>query len=339
MRLVHEPDEIAAAYRAARSEAGASFGDDTVYIEKYIERPRHIEVQILGDEHGKVVALGERECSLQRRHQKVVEESPSPVVSPQLRREMCAAAVRAAQAVGYSNAGTVEFLLAPSGEFYFLEMNTRLQVEHPVTEMVTGLDLVRAQLAVAQGRPLGEEFEGLQPNGHAIEVRLYAEDPYHGFVPSPGRIERLRWPAGPGIRNDAGVYEGAEVTIHYDPMLAKLIAWGRDRQQAMDRLAGALTELRIEGIRTTVPLFRALLEDPDFRAGNLDIGMLDRKLAGGELTPSRHSEFEDLAVIAASLEHLAKQARASGTPVRQGGSRGRWRQAGRRESLKGESWS
>ena len=339
MRLVLEPGELEASYRAARSEAGASFGNDTVYIEKYIEQPRHVEVQILGDEHGKVVALGERECSLQRRHQKVVEESPSPVVSPELRAEMCAAAVKAAQAVGYTNAGTVEFLLAPSGEFYFLEMNTRLQVEHPVTEMVTGLDLVRAQLEVSQGHPLGKEFEGLEPNGHAIEVRLYAEDPYHGFVPSPGRIERLRWPEGPGVRNDAGVYEGAEVTIHYDPMLAKLIVWGRDRRQAMDRLARALAELRIEGIRTTVPLFSALLEDADFLAGNLDIGMLDRKLAAGELTPSRHSEFEDLGIIAASLEHLAKQARASGSPVQEGGLRSHWRQAGRRESLRGDPWS
>ena len=339
MRLVLEPEALEAAYRAARSEAGASFGNDTVYMEKYIEQPRHVEVQILGDEHGKVVALGERECSLQRRHQKVVEESPSPVVSPELRREMCSAAVKAAQAVGYTNAGTVEFLLAPSGEFYFLEMNTRLQVEHPITEMVTGLDLVRAQLAVAQGHPLGEEFEDLQPNGHAIEVRLYAEDPYHGFVPSPGRIERLRWPEGPGVRNDAGVYEGAEVTIYYDPLLAKLIVWGRNRQQAMDRLSRALTELRIEGIRTTAPLFVALLKDVDFVAGNLDIGMLDRKLAAGELAPEQHSEFEDLAVIAASLEHVANQARVSGSPAKQGGLRGQWRQAGRRESLRGEPWS
>ncbi len=339
MRLVLEPDGLKGAYRAARSEAGASFGNDSVYMEKYIERPRHVEVQILGDEHGKVVALGERECSLQRRHQKVVEESPSPVVTPELRREMCEAAVKAARSVGYTNAGTVEFLLDPSGEFYFLEMNTRLQVEHPVTEMVTGLDLVRAQLGIAQGRALGEEYEALQPNGHAIEVRIYAEDPYHGFVPSPGRIERLRWPEGPGVRNDAGVYEGSEVSIHYDPMLAKLIVWGRDRQQAMDRLARALAELRIEGIHTTVPLFRALLQDVDFVAGNLDIGMLDRKLAAGELAPERHSEFEDLAVIAASLEHLANQARASGSPAKRGGRRSQWRHAGRRDSLRGEPWS
>ena len=334
MRLVTDPADTAAAYRAARSEAGASFGDDSLYLEKYIEQPRHVEVQILGDEFGKVVALGERECSLQRRHQKVVEESPSPVVTPELRQQMCAAAVRAAEAVGYTNAGTVEFLLDPQGDFYFLEMNTRLQVEHPVTEMVTGLDLVRAQLDIAQGRPLGSDFDSVQPHGHAIEVRLYAEDPYHGFVPSPGTIERLRWPEGPGVRNDAGVYEGAEVSIHYDPLLAKLIVWGRDREQAMDRLSRALGELRIEGIRTTVPLFKALLEDADFRQGNLDIGMLDRKMASGELIAEAGFDFPELVVIAAALEHLKSEGRSSALPVRNGGSRDRWRQAARSEMLR-----
>lgn len=335
MRLVTDSADTASAYRAARSEAGASFGDDSVYLEKYIERPRHVEVQILGDEFGKIVALGERECSLQRRHQKVVEESPSPVVTTELRQRMCDAAVRAAEAVGYTNAGTVEFLLDPHGDFYFLEMNTRLQVEHPVTEMVTGLDLVRAQLDIAQGKPLGSEFDEIRPNGHAIEVRLYAEDPYHGFVPSPGIIERLRWPEGPGVRNDAGVYEGVEVSIHYDPLLAKLIVWGRDREQAMDRLSRALSELRIEGIRTTVPLFKALLEDPDFRRGQLDIGMLDRKMATGELIADVKIGFPELSVIAAALEHLKSQARTSAVSVRDGGNRDQWRRAARREMLRG----
>jgi acetyl-CoA carboxylase biotin carboxylase subunit len=339
MRLVKRPDDLASAYRAARSEAGASFGDDSVYIEKYIEQPRHVEIQILGDEHGRVVALGERECSLQRRHQKVVEESPSPIVDAELRTRMCEAAVRSAEAVGYTNAGTVEFLLDSEGDFFFLEMNTRLQVEHPVTEMVTGLDLVRAQLDVAQGLPLGSEFDRVVPNGHAIEVRIYAEDPYHGFAPSPGTIERLRWPEGPGVRNDAGVYEGAEVPIHYDPMLAKLVVWGRNRRQAMDRLARALDELRIEGIRTTVPLFKALLEDEDFRAGRLDIGMLDRKMAAGELSADQAIGFPDLALIAAALEHLKGQVRSSSIPTREGGRRERWRHAARRGALRGSQWS
>ena len=339
MRMVEKPEALEGAYRAARSEAGASFGDDSVYLEKYIERPRHVEIQILGDEHGQVVALGERECSLQRRHQKVVEESPSPAVTPALRQRMCDAAVRAARAAGYTNAGTVEFLLDQDGEFYFLEMNTRLQVEHPVTEMVTGLDLVRAQLDIAQGHRLGSEFAAVQPSGHAIEVRLYAEDPYHGFVPSPGTIERLRWPEGPGVRNDAGVYEGAEVPIHYDPLLAKLIVWGRDRQQAMDRLARALSEIRIEGIRTTVPLFKALLEDEDFRHGRLDIGMLDRKMEAGELAPDQKIEFPELTVIAAALEHLQSQIRSSSAPSRDGGRREHWRRTARQEALRGNRWS
>jgi acetyl-CoA carboxylase biotin carboxylase subunit len=252
---------------------------------------------------------------------------------------MCAAAVRAAEAVGYTNAGTVEFLLDASGEFYFLEMNTRLQVEHPVTEMVTGLDLVRAQLEIAQGERLGSEFDDVEPQGHAIELRLYAEDPYHGFVPSPGTIRRLRWPEGPGVRNDSGVYEGAEVPIHYDPLLAKLIVWGRDREQAMERLGRALSELRIEGIRTTVPLFKALLADADFRSGRLDIGMLDRKMSAGELAADPKIGFEELAVIAAALEHLRGQARTSAAPVRDGGKREHWRHAARREMVRGNRWS
>ncbi|MDP9122293.1 MAG: acetyl-CoA carboxylase biotin carboxylase subunit, partial [Acidobacteriota bacterium] len=271
MRMIPAAAELPSAYRAARSEAGASFGDDSVYLEKYIDRPRHVEIQVLGDLHGRVVSLGERECSLQRRHQKVVEEAPSPAVGPELRRRMGEAATAAARAVGYSSAGTVEFLLEPSGDFYFLEMNTRLQVEHPVTELVTGLDLVAAQIRIAEGYPLPAELSEIAPRGHAIEVRLYAEDPFQRFAPSPGRIELLRWPEGPGVRNDCGVYEGSEVSIHYDPMLAKLSVWGADREQALDRLGRALAELRVEGIRTTAPLYRALLADADFRAGRLDI--------------------------------------------------------------------
>jgi acetyl-CoA carboxylase biotin carboxylase subunit len=332
MRRVESGEALAGAYRAARSEARASFADDRVYIEKFLVRPRHIEIQVLGDTHGKLVSLGERECSLQRRHQKVVEEAPSPVVTPELRRRMGEAAVKAAAAVGYTNAGTVEFMLDRSGDFYFLEMNARLQVEHPVTEWVTGLDLVRAQIAVARGEPLGPEFDEVVPRGHAFEVRIYAEDPYRNFAPSPGTLRRLRWPDGPGVRVDAGVYEGDEVTIHYDPLLAKLTVWGADRGHALGRLDRALAELRIEGIRTTVPLFQALLEDDDFRRGELDIEMLDRKLGAGELRAERPAELADLGAVAAALEHVERTARAAAVapPAR----RDHWRRTARREGLR-----
>ncbi|MEO8502765.1 MAG: acetyl-CoA carboxylase biotin carboxylase subunit [Acidobacteriota bacterium] len=329
MRLVRARSELAAAYRGARSEAQASFGDDTVYLEKYIERPRHVEIQILGDQHGNVVSLGERECSLQRRHQKVVEEAPSTAVTPDLRRRMGEAAVTAARAVGYSNAGTCEFLLAADGTFYFLEMNTRLQVEHPVTELVTGLDLVLAQLAIAQGEPLGPEFSGVEPRGHAIEMRLYAEDPFQKFAPSPGRIHFLRWPQGPGVRIDAGVYEGAEVSVHYDPMLAKLIVYGKDRTEALQRMGRALRELRVEGIRTSAPLFRALLADPEFLAADFDIAWLDRKLESGALAPVPSELPEDLPVIAAAIAHFEAAHRHTTQPSHAGAARTRWRQAGR----------
>ncbi len=343
MRLVSAAGEMASAFRAARSEAKASFGSDEVYCEKYVVRPRHVEIQVLADAHGNVVSLGERECSVQRRHQKVVEEAPSPAVDTELRRRMGEAAVTVARAAGYVNAGTVEFLLDASGDFYFLEMNTRLQVEHPVTELVTGLDLVRAQLAIAQGEPLPAEMMEVEPRGHAIELRLYAEDPYRGFSPSPGRIEHLRLPAGPGVRNDSGVYEGAEVPIYYDPMLGKLIVWGADRLQAMERLGRALAETRIDGIRTTVPLYRELLADADFRAGRLDIEMLDRKLENGELGmaggPDEQPEDADVLLIAAALEHFERGARpapSSPPEAPAGSARDAWRQAARREGMR---WS
>jgi acetyl-CoA carboxylase, biotin carboxylase subunit len=346
MRRVAQAADLASAYRAARSEAAASFGDDSVYLEKFIVDPRHVEIQVMGDLHGRVVSLGERECSLQRRHQKVVEEAPSPAVTRELRRRMGEAAVTAASAAGYGNAGTVEFLLAANGEFYFLEMNTRLQVEHPVTELVTGIDLVAAQIRVAEGEPLGPEFDRYAaegPRGHAIEVRLYAEDPYQRFAPSPGRIELLRWPAGPGVRTDAGVYEGSEVSIHYDPMLAKLIVWAADRERALARLGRALAELRVEGIRTTAPLYRALLADPDFRAGKLDIGMLDRKLAAGGLQPPAGDEPDDLPFLAAALAHHQRSGRTAGgngAAAAAGTSRrSRWAAAARREGLRSGSWT
>jgi acetyl-CoA carboxylase biotin carboxylase subunit len=336
MRRVNEPGELAAAYRAARSESASSFGDDSVYLEKFIVDPRHVEIQVLGDHHGRVVSLGERECSIQRRNQKVIEEAPSPVVDPDLRRRMGAAAVAAARAAGYTNAGTVEFLLAADGSFYYLEMNTRLQVEHPVTELVTGLDLVAAQVRIAEGDPIPEAWEHITPNGHAMEIRLYAEDPYQRYAPSPGRITRLRWPQGPGVRIDAGVYEGAEVTIHYDPMLAKLIVWAADRPRALARLERALAELQIEGIRTNVPLFRALLADPDVRSGAMDIGLLDRKLGAGGLRPPE-VELGDLPLVAAAIAH-AEQAERTHADAARGRHRSHWSAVARREALRGATW-
>ncbi len=343
MRLVRSADELSTAFREARSEAAASFGDDTVYVEKFVEEPRHVEIQVLGDCYGRVLSLGERECSIQRRHQKVVEEAPSPVVDSDLRRRMGEAAVQAARAVGYTNAGTVEFLLDKNGEFFFLEMNTRLQVEHPITEMVTGVDLVIAQIQVAQGKHLGLEFEGLEPRGHAIEVRLYAEDPFRNFVPSPGKIELLRLPEGPGVRNDCGVTEGSEVSIYYDPMLAKLIVWGVDRNHAIARMERALSELRIEGIHTTAPLFQQILRDEDFRAGRLDNGMLDRKLASGQWgkEPLEAACASDLPLIAAAIAHAERQDIVTAQPPVDGGQRSLWKTTARREALGlgGRSWN
>ena len=344
MRLVREEDGLEAAFRAASSEAGSSFNDASVYIERFVDRPRHVEIQILGDRDGRVVSLGERECSLQRRHQKVVEEAPSPVVDADLRRRMGEAAVRAAETVNYVGAGTVEFLLDPEGEFFFLEMNTRIQVEHPVTELVTGIDIVTAQLDIAAGEPLPASLTGgIEPRGHAVEVRLYAEDPFRNFAPSPGRIELLQLPEGPGVRNDCGVYEGAEVTIHYDPMLAKLIVWGRDRNHALARLRRALSETRVEGIRTNLPLFEMLLEDEDFVAGNMDISMLDRKLENGELRPAAPSGDAlegDLPVLAAVLAHLNRNGtNGDGATPANGAARSNWQLAARRDSRRGTTWN
>ena len=240
MRLVTAESEMAGAWRDAASEALNAFGDARLYLEKYVDRPRHIEIQIFGDAHGRIVHLGERECSVQRRHQKVIEESPSPVMTPELRRAMGEAAVRLAKQAGYTNAGTVEFLVDAAGNFYFLEVNTRLQVEHPVTEMVTGLDLVKLQIRAASGEPLPFSQEDVRLSGHAVECRLYAEDPHNQFFPSPGKILSRRAPSGPGIRLDDGVYEGFTVSTEYDPMLGKLIAWGQDRAEAIARLDRAL---------------------------------------------------------------------------------------------------
>ncbi len=304
MRLVTHPDGLSSAVRAARSEAKTSFGDPAVYLERRIARPRHVEVQILADEHGAVLPFVERECSIQRRHQKVIEETPSPVVDVELRRRITSAAAAVARSVGYTNAGTVEFLLDEDGRFYFLEMNTRLQVEHPITEMVTGIDLVRWQIRIARGERLDLDPEAvLAPAGHAIECRIYAEDPDSGFMPSPGRITALRVPGGPGIRDDSGTEAGADVPIFYDPMISKLIAWGEDRPQAIARMRRALGEYEVRGIRTTVPFFRWMLDQPDFLAGRFHTSYLDDLLRArqGEPFTSVDDELIEVAVIAAAI--------------------------------------
>ena len=274
MRVVREPDGVTAAFEAASREARASFGDGSVYMEKFLDGPRHIEIQVLADAHGNTVHLGERECSIQRRHQKMIEEAPSPVVEPEMRERMGAAAVAAAEAVGYRNAGTVEFLYQ-DGEFYFLEMNTRIQVEHPVTELVTGVDLVQWQLRVAAGEALDFEQSDVSWTGHAIECRITSEDPANSFLPSTGRIELLHVPGGPGVRWDGGVQEGDEVSLHYDPMLAKLIVHAPTRPLAIERMARALEELTVVGVETSAPFHRRVLREADFRQGRLDIRYLE----------------------------------------------------------------
>jgi len=301
MRAVYSGTELRSALEGAQSEAQRAFGDNEVYIEKLIINPRHIEMQVLADEHGNTVYLGERECSVQRRHQKVVEECPSPIVDPEMRRKMGDVAVRAAQAANYHNAGTIEFLVDKDRNFYFLEMNTRLQVEHPVTELVTGLDLVQLQIRIAAGEKLPFRQEDIQMRGHAIECRVYAEDPDNNFFPSPGRITRLISPSGPGIRRDSGMYEGWTVPIEYDPLLAKIIGFGDTREAAIARLQRALVEYFVGGIKTNIPLFRRILRDPEFRAGNIDTGFLDRLLQQPVEVPGREEEEIRIAAAAAAI--------------------------------------
>lgn len=339
MRAVASRDELASAFEASRSEAERAFGSGDVYIEKLIERPRHIEIQILADEHGNCVALGERECSVQRRHQKVIEEAPSAVVHEDLRRRMSEAAVRLAQSAGYTNAGTVEFLLDDNKNFYFLEMNTRLQVEHPVTELITGLDLVHLQIRIAQGEPLPFKQEDIHLRGHAIECRIYAEDPDNGFLPSPGRITRLLQPGGPGIREDCGIYEDWVVPMDYDPMLSKLIAYAPIREMAIARLSRALSEYVIGGIRTNLGLFQRILDDKDFRQAHLDTGYLDRLLTQPK-TISPSNETEEAALLAAavfeSMKGIGEQhSKKNGTSVvDQTITTNSWKALGRREGLR-----
>jgi acetyl-CoA carboxylase biotin carboxylase subunit len=336
MRVVRAEAEIAGALDAARREAKNAFGDDAVYVEKYIEGPRHVEIQVLGDQHGTMLSLGERECSVQRRHQKMIEEAPSPAVSTELRKKMGAAAVRFAKAAGYTNAGTCEFLLAKDGGFYFLEMNTRIQVEHPVTELVTGFDLVQWQIRIASGErvPFPSHIE---PRGWAMECRITSEDAENGFLPSTGRINYLHVPGGPGVRWDSGVEAGSEVGLFYDPMLAKLIVWGSSREQAVERMHRALLELTIDGIETSREFHLRVMEDAEFRAGAIDIQWLERRLPSLLGAAPTTDELHAAAIAAALIADAERSGRARGAPApasAQPSARlSAWAQLARREAL------
>ena len=336
MRLVHAATELQAALEAAQSEAQRAFGDGEVYLEKAILNPRHIEMQVLADEHGNTVYLGERECSIQRRHQKVLEEAPSPLVDAEMRRRMGEIAVRVARTAHYANAGTVEFLVDAEKDFYFLEMNTRLQVEHPVTELITGLDLVHLQIRIAAGERLPFTQEDVVIRGHAMECRIYAEDADDNFFPSPGKIEALQTPAGPGIRLDSGVYAGWTVPLDYDPLLAKLIGYGEDRQQAIARLARALPEYFVAGIKTNLGLFRRILADENFQSGKIDTGYLERLLqsesdSGGD--DARKRTASTAAIAAAVFTWLDSASKTGGGANGGSAEISSWQKAARTEGL------
>jgi acetyl-CoA carboxylase biotin carboxylase subunit len=338
IRVVREAGELKSSFERAASEAESAFGNAAVYVEKFLEAPRHIEVQVLADSHGHTVHLGERECSIQRRHQKLLEETPSPFVDDALRQRMGEAAVLAARAVNYRGAGTVEFLVDKDGSFYFLEMNTRIQVEHPITELVYGVDLVRLQVEVAAGAKLPFRQEDVRPTGHAIEIRLTAEDPAAGFLPQTGTVEVLRMPQGPGVRIDSNLYPGQQITLHYDPMIGKVIVHGRDREDAIARMKRVLTEMRLVGIRTCAPLLRALLDDERFRRGDTDTAYLERFVveADWQTLPDLNELPADVpaAITAVLYAHSRKGAgRAVVGGERRGAARSAWLDAGRREAL------
>jgi len=338
IRVVHEPSQLAEAFARASAEALNAFGNGAMYVEKFLVNPKHIEIQILSDSHGNHLHFGERECSIQRRHQKLLEEAPSPNVDADLRARMGSSAVAAAEAVDYLGAGTVEFLVDDAGEFYFLEINTRIQVEHPVTELVYGIDLIRWQVRVAEGAELPFRQEELQPSGHAIEIRLTAEDPAAGFFPQTGIVRALRMPEGPGIRVDANLYPGQEITLHYDPMIGKIIAHGRDRDDAIERLKRALIEMRLVGLKTCAPLLLRLLDDEAFRAGRTHTGYLERYVVESDwqsLPPLSDMPAELPAILAAVLFTHRRQgaARAVVADTASGGGSA-WLAAGRREALR-----
>jgi len=332
MRVVREADELQSAIRGARSEGKSSFGDPAVFVEKYLVRPHHIEIQILADATGHTLYLGERECSIQRRHQKVVEEAPSPFMTPELRLRMGEAAVALARGCGYRNAGTVEFLVDADRNFYFLEINARLQVEHPVTELTTGIDLVKSQIRIAAGEPLSLRQEEVERRGHAIECRIYAEDPANNFAPSPGKLIRYRPPSGPGIRNDSGVYEGYEVSIYYDPMISKLIAWGKDRGEAIGRMRQALGDYLIGGIKTTIPFLFEVMADAAFLKGDVDTTFIEAFLKRKKMEEPRHRE---VGLVAAAIHaYLADKERRPPAPAAAAGAVSPWTLAARHDALR-----
>uniref|UniRef100_A0A7C1FH42 biotin carboxylase n=1 Tax=Caldilinea aerophila TaxID=133453 RepID=A0A7C1FH42_9CHLR len=337
MRAVYDADALSGAIASARREAMAAFGNDEVYLEKLITNARHIEIQILADSHGNTISLGERECSIQRRHQKLIEESPSVAIDEKLRAEMGKVAIAAAESVNYVNAGTIEFLFdAKDNKYYFLEMNTRLQVEHPVTELVTGIDIVKEQIAIAAGRKLRYRQEDIQPKGWAIECRITAEDPFNNFMPSTGVVTYLKEPTGPGVRVESSLYEGCEVTLYYDPMVAKLIVHGENRAEAILRMRRALNEYRIAGIKTSIPFHQEIMDSTEFIWGTFDTGFLSRRRIGARAPAS--IEHERLAaVVAAMIEHeKGRQAVASiRQPVVDGQGANYWKLAGRMRAQRG----
>ena len=332
LRYVEREEDLRNAFERVSSEAESFFGDAAVYAEKFVRSPRHIEVQVVGDQHGNIVHVGERECTLQRRHQKVVEEAPSPVVDAELREELGAMAVRAAAAVNYYSTGTIECLMDPDRKFYFLEMNTRLQVEHPVTEMVWGVDLVKEQLRIARGEKLSFTQPRQAPRGHAIECRIYAEDPARKFAPSPGLIRYISLPQGPGVRNDEGVYAGYTVPVFYDPMLSKLITHGATREQAIGRMRRALAEYRVEGIHTTIPFFTFLMNHPDFLEARFDTGFIDRVLPDIDFAHRPASEHHVDAAIAAAAIMAFEESQNVKLPE---DAPSAWRDAARRDAVRG----
>jgi acetyl-CoA carboxylase biotin carboxylase subunit len=333
LRLVRSRREVPSAYRAVRSEAASSFGDSRLYVEKFIERPRHVEIQILADNYGHVIHLYDRECSIQRRHQKVIEESPSPGLEDRTRRRIGRIAIQGARAVGYVGAGTLEFLLDQEQNFYFLEMNTRLQVEHAVTERVVGIDLVKAQIEVAAGGYLPWRQRHITQTGHAIECRIYAEDPEQDFMPRPGKIEGLRLPEGLGLRNDCGVYEGAEVSIYYDPMIAKLICWGENRVEAILRMRRALREYQVRGIKTNISFHQWILRHPRFMSGDFNTGFIDQEYRASnseEVLPHK-----EIALASAAIAALHGEQERTLRLLAQGAAEpSKWREQGKRDALR-----